>query len=326
MKPDLAANHTGPGSEPRRGPGDAPGGSRASVQTRRYRTVGEVLSWTEDRFRSLGIPTARLDAELLLASALRTGRLELYMAYAKPLEPEERLRYRELVKRRCRREPVAYLLGEREFYSLSFKVSPAVLIPRPETEHVVEAALEGLRETASASSAPRVLDLGTGSGNLAVAIAANQDNVLVDGVDISPAALDVARENAARHGLEDRIRFLEGDFFDPVRSERGAYQLIVSNPPYVRGDEVEELMPDVRLHEPREALVDSRSPTADGLGSYRAIAARAGEFLAPGGSLVVETGAGQAAKVRELFREGGLPHLRTVKDYGGIDRVVIARR
>ena len=260
---------------------------------------------------------------MLLADALGTERLELYTGYHKPVEPDERDRFRDLVKRRARREPVAYLLGEKGFYSLSFEVTAAVLIPRPETEHVAETAL-GILE-ACATAPANVLDLGTGSGNLAVTIAVHASEALVDAVDNSNDALVVARQNARRHSVDSRVRFFHGDLFEPVRNPPKRYSVIVSNPPYVRSDEIESLTPDVRLHEPVSALLDSKSPGGDGLGFYRAIANEAGQFLLPGGSVIVEVGERQAQAVAEIFIGRGLSHVETVKDYRQTERVVVAR-
>lgn len=290
---------------------------------RSYRTVGDLLSWTEGHFRRLGIATPRLDAELLLASVLGVGRLELYTGYGQLVEPDERRRFRELVKRRARREPVAYLLGEKEFYSLAFRVTAAVLIPRPETEHLVDEALDILRPR-TAQRPLRVLDLGTGSGNVAISIAVHCPEALVDAVELSPGALAVAEENVRRHGVERRVRLLEGDFFEPLEGQRELYQVIVSNPPYVSAQEMAELMPDVRLHEPREALVPAGSAGGDGLGAYRTIAARVRQFLAPSGRLLVEVGEGQAPEVARMLQAAGLGSRRTARDYGGHDRVVVA--
>jgi len=287
-------------------------------------TVARLLEWTENYFRSLGLPTPRLDAEILLASALECTRLDLYTGYQRLVEPRERARFRALVERRARREPVAYLMGRREFYSLSFEVSPSVLIPRPETEHLVELALDALKGRSPADGAPRVLDLGTGSGNLAVAIAVNAPQVLVDAVDSSAPALEVAGRNAQAHGVADRVSFFLGDLFEPLRVRGGSYAAIVSNPPYVARAEIEGLMPDVRDHEPREAYLDTKSPDGDGLGFYRAIAGEAAAYIEPTGILGVEVGFGQAPRVVEIFNARGWNLRRVIKDYGGIERVVAA--
>lgn len=303
-------------------------------------TVGDLLQWTESYFKKLELPSARLDAEILLAKAVRRTRLELYTGYQMLVEPGERALFRSYVERRARFEPIAYITGAREFYSLSFEVSPAVLVPRPETEHLVEAALEvlrggrgGIAEPAVEEPvpAPRVLDLGTGSGNIAVAIAVNAPDTEVDAVDSSTAALEVARRNAEAHGVSGRVGFHQGDLFAAIPASGGTpasggrYRLIVSNPPYISRSEYGTLMDDVRLHEPREALLDARSPSGDGLGFYRAIAGGARAHLEARGSILVEVGAAQAGAVAAIFATEGYTHERTVKDYAGIERVVISR-
>ena len=293
-------------------------------------TIAELLRWTEAHFRKLGLATPLLDAEILLASALGTTRLRLYTEYQKLVEPEERARFRALVERRSRKEPVAYITGRREFYSLDLEVIPAVLVPRPETEHLVEAALAELKARAPEAET-RLLDLGTGSGNIAIAIAVNAPSVCIDAVDSSSAALEVAARNARAHKVEDRIRFHEGDFLSGAPS--GAlYDVIVSNPPYISRREYEHLMADVRLHEPRDALIDTKSPEGDGLGFYRALAAGALAIACAGALVAVEVGAraspsetSPAAEVAELFTSAGLRHERTVRDLAGIERVVAAR-
>ena len=293
-------------------------------------TIAELLRWTEGHFRKLGLPTPLLDAEILLANALETTRLRLYTEYQKLVEPEERARFRALVERRSRREPVAYITGRREFYSLELEVGPAVLVPRPETEHLVEVTLAELKSRSSGSET-RILDLGAGSGNIAIAIAVNAPGIRIDAVDSSRAALEVAARNARVHGVDDRIRFHEGDFL--AGAPAGAlYDIVVSNPPYIPLREYESLMADVRLHEPREALIDTRSPGGDGLGFYRELAAGVHALARPGALVAVEVGApaspgapSPAAEVAELFTSAGLRHERTVRDLAGIERVVAAR-
>ena len=271
-----------------------------------------------------------IDAELLLAKALDETRLDLYKEYQKMVEPAERARFRALVERRSRHEPVAYITGRREFYGLSFEVTPAVLIPRPETEHLVEAALEEVKRLGPREEPPvRVLDLCTGSGNVGVAIAANAASATVCATDSSEAALEVARRNAERLGASGRISFCRGDLFDALPPDEPPYDILVSNPPYIPPSDRESLMDDVRLHEPAEALFDTKSPAGDGLGFYRALAAGARERLRAGGLLAVEVGGGgpvgQAAAVREVFAVAGHALERSIKDYGGIERVLAFR-
>jgi release factor glutamine methyltransferase len=303
-------------------------------------TVAELLHWTEDHFRKLSFPASRLDAEVLLADALGCSRLDLYTGYRKVVEPDERARFRDRVTRRSRGEPVAYIVGYREFHSLRFEVGPAVLIPRPETEHLVDAAVEHLVHLSGIPAAGqggppgaegppppsrtiRALDLGTGSGNIAVSLAVEVPGLLVVAVEASNQALEIARKNAAAHGVAGRIEFLQGSLFDPLatRDSPLLFDAILSNPPYIPPRDRPGLPRDVRDFEPEEALFDRLD--GDGLGFHRMIARRAPPFLAPGSLLALEVGIGQAAAVESLFREAGLRNIRTVPDLGGIPRVVL---
>jgi len=288
-------------------------------------TVSDLLAWTEAHFRRLSSPTPRLDAEVLLAHALGSTRIDLYTGYHKVVEPDERERFRSFVERRGRGEPVAYITGTREFHSLRFEVTPAVLIPRPETEHLVDGAVERL----SGMGAAKVLDLGTGSGNIAVSVTVRIPTARVTAADLSPGALEVARRNAARHGVEERIEFLLGDLFAPLRTREPPlpFDAILSNPPYIPPELYAGLSRDVRDFEPESALLDCRGgPGGGGLGFHRAIAREAWEFLLPGGLLGLEVGAGQAPAVVELLRAAGFERVETTSDYGGIVRVVWANR
>lgn len=301
-----------------------PGAPLPSGKPDRTWTVGDLIVWTEQHFRKLGLVSPRLDAELLLARVMGLDRIELYTGWGQVVEAPERSAFRELVLRRSRREPVAYILGAREFYSLSLEVSPAVLIPRPETEVLVERAIEDLR--ARCGERPvSVLDLGTGSGNIATAIAVNLPLARVTAVDRSAEALKIARRNAARHGVEDRVTFLEGDLFEPLEApghSGSRHDAIVSNPPYVSSREYPDLMRDVREYEPPSALLDGKG--GSGLGFYREIVASAPRFVAPGGLLAVEVGEAQARVVERLVGESGWHAPHAVADYAGIARVVLA--
>lgn len=302
---------------------------RGRSPTGRQQRVADLFAWSEELFRCSGLPSPRLDAELLLMAALGATRSELYRGFESSVGPAERARFEELVERRLRKEPVAYLIGRKEFFSLSLDVSPEVLIPRPETEHVVEAAIEFIdeweKDSRRARRPVRVLDLGTGSGNLAVAVAVVRPRALVDAVDKRAEALEIAANNARHHGVGDRIRFWHGDLYRALGEGAGPYAVILSNPPYVSRGELEDLMDDVRLYEPLDALVDTKSQDQDGFGFYRAIAAGARRVLEPGGAVIVEVGANHAEEVRGILRASGLRVLRTIEDYGGIERVVLAQ-
>ncbi|MBI4583100.1 MAG: peptide chain release factor N(5)-glutamine methyltransferase [Planctomycetes bacterium] len=306
-------------------PGDLqPGVSPQRSKAKRFWTVGDLLAWTEEHFKKLGFATPRLDAELLLAHAMETTRLELYTGFRKVVEAAERARFRSLVARRSRCEPVAYILGTKEFYSLPLEVNPAVLIPRPETELLVDRVLAEAKKWPPAPSgqAPlRILDIGTGSGNIAIALAVQLKEAQITAVDLSPAALEVARRNARRHGVEERIEFVQGDLFpEPAAPE--LFRAVVSNPPYVAASEFPRLMRDVRDYEPELALVDKKS--GSGLGFYHAIASRARQRLASQGFLALEIGDTQAKAVEKLLREAAWLRLQITSDYAGIPRVITA--
>lgn len=279
-------------------------------------TIGRVAKWAADDFRARGIENPRLEADLLLAFALAVDRLRIIIEQDRELSPAELARFRDLIKRRRAGEPVAYLRGEREFFGHRFRVDRRVLVPRPDTEVLVE---EGMERTRDVALAGRVLDLCTGSGCVAVSIALARRSARVDAVDASEDALGVARENALRLGAYN-VRFLAGDLFAPVSKERGAYHLITANPPYIPDDDVERLSPDIRDFEPRLALAGG----PDGLSLVRRIIESARAYLRPLGVLAIEIGAEQSPAVRALFEQAGFVDCRVRKDYGGHDRVLSA--
>jgi len=276
-------------------------------------TVLKVLEWTAGHLQQKGVDSPRLDAELLLAEVLQLDRVGLYLNYDRPLQAEELAAYRERVRRRAGREPLQYILGHCEFWSLPLTVSPAVLVPRADTEVLVEEALKRCPERG------RVLDVGTGSGAIALALASEKPQLQVAGLDASDAALAVARENAAALGLAGRVAMVQGDLF---ALPDGPWELLVSNPPYIPTAELAGLMPEVRDFEPRGALDGG----ADGLDCYRALAGQAATLLVPGGWLLVEVGQGQADAVAALFAAAGLMEIAVRNDYAGIPRVVSARK
>jgi release factor glutamine methyltransferase len=277
-------------------------------------TVRRLLEWTEDFLRKKGVEAARLEAQILLAHALGCKKIDLYVRHDEEPAEDKRTAFRETIKKRADGMPVAYLVGHREFYSLEFAVSPAVLVPRPETETLVMEALRRLKPL----TAPRVLDVGTGSGAIAIVLAKQHKAAQITALDVSPSALAVAAGNAQRHGVAERVTFVEGDLFGPVAGQ--TFDLIVSNPPYVAHAEFPSLDAGVRDYEPRSALDGG----PDGLDFYRRIAAEAAGLLAPGGTVLVEIGATQEPAVRELFAA----HLElgpTFKDTAGRPRVVTAK-
>lgn len=279
-------------------------------------TTLSVLDWTSKRFTDAGIGGARLEAQLLLAQVLQCTRIQLYTAFDKPLGEDELAAYRALIKRRLAGEPVAYLLGEHEFWGLPLFVDPSVLVPRPDTETVIEVAKALLPEPARPR---RVLDLCTGSGAIALALAKELPGATVIATDVSPEAVVIARRNAERNGLTDRIEVRQGDLFAPVAGEW--FDLIASNPPYIETAVIPTLSAEV-LREPRLALDGG----ADGLVFYDRITAAALAHLAPGGVLVVEHGYDQAETVAARFRAAGLEEVALVHDLGKNPRVTSGRR
>jgi release factor glutamine methyltransferase len=272
-------------------------------------TIVRILEWTADYFREQGVDSARLDAELLLSDLLDLDRVGLYLQYDKPLNPVELKEYRALVKRRAAREPIAYILGQQEFWSLPMLVSPAVLVPRGDTELLVEEALKGL-ETGGT-----VLDIGTGSGAIAIAIAHERPEVQIEAIDISAEALAVAIKNAELNGVSAQIIFRQENL---AQLTGGRYDMIVSNPPYIPESDREGLMPEVRDHEPPLALFAG----ADGLDAYRQIVAQAPAHLVPAGWLLLEVGIHQSEPVAELLRAADFVQITVRDDYAGIPRVV----
>lgn len=279
--------------------------------------LGKSAAWLKEK----GSTSPRLDAELLLAEVLGMNRVELYVHFEQPLNHSEVDRYRELIRRRGEGEPVAYILGRGFFRNHELKLDSSVLIPRPETEHVVDAALDFLMES-EWPAAPAVLDLGTGSGAIAISLAAGFPEAAITAADASPEALELARQNAAAAGVGPRISFVRSDMFDDL-DPVATFDLIISNPPYISRDEWAALPRDVRDYEPREALHGGE----DGLDFYRVLAGQAPQFLKPRGGLILEIGASQGKAVTELlaatgkFRAAGV-----LKDYAGLDRVVAGQR
>lgn len=281
-------------------------------------TVGSLLQWTERFFAEKGLESPRLDAQILLGHALGCDRIHIYTRFDEPVAEDRRAKLRDLVRRRADGCPVAYLVGQKEFYKLAFDVTPAVLIPRPATESLVMRALEVMKPLA----VPRVLDVGTGSGCIAVSLAKQHAAATVVAVDVSAEALAVARGNAERHGLAGRISFHTGDLYAGLGSDT-TFDVIVANPPYIPTAALESLSVQVRGHEPRVALDGG----PDGFAVFERLVAGAAERLAPGGWLLVEIGFGQEAEaVRRLTATDGLEPYPTVRDADGHPRVVTARR
>jgi len=291
-------------------PPAAPGGERGW-------TVLELLRWTTDHLASKGVDTARLDAEILLANALGESRMQLYLDFEKPVLPAERAVFRELVRRRAsERVPVSQLLGEKEFWSLTFRVTSDVLTPRPDTETLVQGALDRMPET---ERSWRIADIGTGSGAIGLALLSERPNAHAVATDISQAALKVAASNAEALQLSERVSFVQGSLFEPLDGEE-SFDLVVSNPPYLALREAESLPPELR-HEPAEALFAG----GDGLEVLRPLVAGARGVLKPGGCLLVEIGPDQADAVAAQCREAGLDQITCLRDLAGRKRAIAAR-
>ena len=282
-------------------------------------TIARLLTWTTDFFREHGIENPRLDAEVLLSAVLGKDRMYLYVHFDEPLESAELAQFRVSVKERAARMPLAYVLGRREFMGLDFRVTRDTLIPRPDTEVLVQCAMDFLRARAeNGADDLRIADVGTGTGAIALSALHYTEGTCADAVDISPAAAEVARENAARLNLTERIGIHVGDLTAPLAGH--SYDVILSNPPYIPTVDIGTLMPEVRSYEPHLALDGGH----DGLTLYRRLAADAPALLRDGGMLAVEVGINEAQDVAALMEV----HPRIVrteiqKDLGGIERVVV---
>jgi len=281
-------------------------------------TVSQALRQAEQRLREVGAPDPALDAELLLRHTLGWDRAAVLARGGDALAAADERRFFALVDQRAARRPLQHLTGTQAFWRHEFLVTPDVLVPRPETEILVQAALELMR----GRDAPVVVDVGTGSGCIALSIAAERPDAAVHAIEVSPAALAVARENARRLGLQALVEMHEGDLLAPVAHLEGRVDLVASNPPYVDPSEIPMLSPEVRDHEPRRALLAAEPP----YGIYQRLARESCRLLRPGGHLLVEVGQGMAETVAQAFVAAGLLAVETRPDLAGIARVVFARR
>lgn len=282
-------------------------------------TIREVLDWTSGYLKRQKIEQPRLEAELLLGKSLGQTRVQLYMNLDQPLSAGELAAYRSLIRRRAERVPTAYLLGEKEFMSLALEVNRQVLIPRPETELLVEEAIRCLRQlVGGGENSPLIADVGTGSGNIAIALARQFPSARVVALDISSAALEVAQRNAARHQVDRQIEFIEGDLLTPVLEKLDRkFNLITANLPYIASNELPHLPPEV-LFEPLIALDGGK----DGLAHYRRLVPQAQKCLVGEGWLLLEIGSGQAQAASKLFSADFWGKPRIIPDYAGRDRVL----
>ncbi|MCU0412532.1 MAG: peptide chain release factor N(5)-glutamine methyltransferase [Bacteroidetes bacterium] len=281
-------------------------------------TIRGLMKAAIDHLQKSGIDNARLNVELLLSHALELPRITLYTSFERPVTRDEVRRFRSLYERRLKHEPLQYIVGSASFMGLAIQVDPRVLIPRPETESLIEQVMMRCGERSGADPVG-ILEVGTGSGNIAVALAKYIKNISVCSIDISEEALAVARVNAGAHGVDTLIEFQRIDFFEPVdQLLRRRFDMLVSNPPYIARDEWETLQEEVRGHEPAGALTDGN----DGLNFYRRIGELAPLLLNDNGSVFVEVGFGQAEIVRQMFEDTGITGLTITRDLDGVPRVV----
>ena len=280
--------------------------------------VHEILNESAKALEAVGIPSARLDAEVLLAFCLSCDRLEFFKNPEMQLSLTQQAAFQKLIDRRLRWEPVAYITGRKNFWTFTLEVNKDVLIPRPDTEVIVEEVLDIAKKSEVAGI--KILDIGTGSGAIAIAVASEIPHASVMATDISPAALEVARRNAESLGLQNRIDFRQGDLLEPVE---GVFDIIASNPPYIGAVEYKELPEGVRLFEPREALFAGKS----GLEFYEKIIYQAADHLKKNGWLLLEIGATQQKDILRIMENSGFyDNIEMRRDYAGLPRVIKARR
>ncbi len=280
-------------------------------------TIIKLIQWAANYFDSHRIDSPRSTAEILLAHALNVRRIDLYLHYDQPLNSDERERFKALIKRRLNHEPVAYIVGCKEFWSMDLEITTDVLIPRPETECLVERALELLAR--APNSQPKfILELGTGSGAVILALASENPRHFYWGTDISINAIQVACRNATRHGLNARVHFIVADWLTAFNAQAGLFDLIVSNPPYVRSGDLVRLQPEIQAYEPLSALNGDK----DGLRCLRQIIQSAYLYLKPLGVLLLEMGADQKAHLKQIIGQcGRYENITFYKDYSGYDRI-----
>ena len=283
-------------------------------------TILRTLHWTAGYFSERGIENPRTDAEILLADTLGCQRIDLYLRHDQPLHVDELTRYKQRIRRRAQREPVAYILGTKEFWSLDFKVTPDVLIPRPETEGIVETALQLIPDNGPL----RVLELGVGSGIITIALAHERNAWQFWASEVADRAIEIARSNARVHGLEDRIQWAVGSWFSGVKNMQDeGFDLIVSNPPYIAEADMVSLEPEVSKYEPRLALDGG----PDGLESITHILDTAPDYMRPGGWLLLEIGYDQGAAVQDHARKTtAFDQIAVDRDFSGLDRIARFRK
>ncbi|WP_346685215.1 peptide chain release factor N(5)-glutamine methyltransferase [Megamonas hypermegale] len=277
-------------------------------------TISSLLNWTVNYFKSKNIQSARLDAEVLLSHVLRQERIYLYVHFDEPMEQNELNKFREYVKKRAQHVPIAYIIGEREFMGLPFKVTKDTLIPRPDTEILVENVLNNVDKDKEIE----IVDIGTGSGAIILSLLVNLPKVQGKTVDISSKAIEVAKENAVNLQVNDRCEFFVGDLFAPLDGSK--FDVIVSNPPYIPKKDIATLEADVKEYEPVSALTDG----GDGLSYYRRLLSEGKAYIKENGFIALEIGIYQSNDVKQIAMDNGWKNIKIIKDYAGIDRVVLA--
>ncbi len=291
----------------------------AETQIKSWRII-DIINWGGQYLKSKGIDEARLTIELMLCHILKCRRIDLYIDFERPLTKAELEELRNIIKRRLKKEPLQYIIGKTEFMGFEFKINPDVLIPRPETEILVEKTIETIKKEFPDETTVKVLDIGTGSGNIAISIAKFLGGkVEVLGIDLSDKAIQIAEENAKLNNVEN-IEFIRFDFFDAdfENKFKNQFDIIVSNPPYISTEEFETLQDEIKIYEPRIALTDG----ADGLSFYRRLADLGGEIISNRGFILAEMAYNQAEKVKEIFKSAGYEEIKTFKDYLGFERVI----
>jgi release factor glutamine methyltransferase len=286
--------------------------------------IKDLLKVTADYLKEKEIDSPRLTAEILLSHQLNTDRVNLYLNFDQPLTEKEISGYRSLIKRRLRHEPIQYITGSQEFWSLDFMVDPQVIIPRPESELLVEQAINRVGANfAPQNQSPKILDLGTGSGALAISVAKEVPQARFWATDLSAAALSLARSNAEKHGVSERIQFMRGDLWDPIINLDITFDIIISNPPYITSEEYNDLAPEVRDYEPRLALDGHEG----GMYFIEKIIRGGLDYLSPGGWLIIEMSPDQTEKALVLVEQiNGYGEKTRIKDYSHIYRVIMAQK
>ena len=283
-------------------------------------TLKRLLDWTKDYFEKVGSDSSRLDAEVLLAEALQCQRIELYTRFEEVPPADTLTEYRAWVKRRGAGEPVAYIVGHKEFYSINFDVTPSVLIPRPETEHIVVAAIEAAK---SIDDSPiRIIDVGTGSACVAIALAKHIESSVIAATDVSTDALEVARTNAAKHDVTDRVRFFTGDLLEALPDGSKPVHLIVSNPPYIGREEINTVEETVLKYEPEMALFGGEQGTE----IIQRLVDQSVDMLLPGGQLIFENSPAVFDQCLEIIEKSPLTLVEAIKDFAGLRRVIVAEK